>query len=306
MLRALAPWLKTRPNVQLWLAGRNRYGEAARLQATVRNLSLSDRVELHTDLSDKQRDRLLVAADVFLCLSDAVQDNIAQTQLEAMARGLPVIGTRWNGIGYTLREDTGGLAWSEWAEAPGHVQAAQWLMRRLQDQGTFATSALMDATSLVGACDAMVDPVRRSAASQQALSHITNYAWTRIICQYEQLARNALDQACSATVRPSSTSLVDRWKWFENYPTPPPESPPLEWRVVPGWMDRWHSFVRRGNLQGAVDTMQLALLLSDPIVNVQAATRAFGGSAPWVMALLRKAGVLERVKSTSCLVEDYP
>jgi hypothetical protein len=71
-------------------------------------------------------------------------------------------------------------------------------------------------------------------------------------------------------------------------------------------MDRWHSFVRRGNLQGAVDTMQLALLLSDPIVNVQAATRAFGGSAPWVMALLRKAGVLERVKSTSCLVEDYP
>lgn len=56
-----------------------------------------------------QRDRAWAAGDVFVSLSDNIQETFGLTPLEAMAAGLPVLATDWNGYRQTIRHGETGL-----------------------------------------------------------------------------------------------------------------------------------------------------------------------------------------------------
>ena len=47
---------------------------------------------------------LWAAADVFLSLVDNIQETFGITPLEAMAAGLPVVASDWDGYRYTMRD----------------------------------------------------------------------------------------------------------------------------------------------------------------------------------------------------------
>ena len=49
------------------------------------------------DLEDQARTNLYHAADVFLTLSDNLQETFGLTVIEAMTAGLPVVANDWNG-----------------------------------------------------------------------------------------------------------------------------------------------------------------------------------------------------------------
>ncbi len=77
-------------------------GEATRFAPTV--------VFRHLDgTSDENRNRAWAAADVFTSLSDNIQETFGLTPIEAMAAGLPVVVSDWNGYRDTVRDGVDGF-----------------------------------------------------------------------------------------------------------------------------------------------------------------------------------------------------
>jgi starch synthase len=65
------------------------------------------------------RDQAWAAADIFVSLSDNVQETFGLTPIEAMAAGLPVVATDWNGYRDTIRAGVDGYRVRTWSPPPG-------------------------------------------------------------------------------------------------------------------------------------------------------------------------------------------
>ena len=59
------------------------------------------------------------AADAFISLADSIQESFGLTPVEAMAAGLPVVVSDWDGYRDTVREGIDGFRIRSWATAPG-------------------------------------------------------------------------------------------------------------------------------------------------------------------------------------------
>jgi starch synthase len=63
------------------------------------------------------------AADLFISLSDSIQETFGLTPIEAMAAGLPALVSDWNGYKDTVREGVDGFRVATWTPPPGRSQA---------------------------------------------------------------------------------------------------------------------------------------------------------------------------------------
>jgi starch synthase len=63
--------------------------------------------------------RAWTAADIFVSLADSIQETFGLTPLEAMAAGLPVLVSDWNGYKDTVRDGVDGFRVPTWAPQPG-------------------------------------------------------------------------------------------------------------------------------------------------------------------------------------------
>jgi hypothetical protein len=94
-------------------ADRARFEEAARAYAP-------SAVVHFLDGNDRERlGRLWAAADIFLSLVDNIQETFGITPLEAMAAGLPVVVSDWDGYRYTVRDGQEGFLAPTLGGAPG-------------------------------------------------------------------------------------------------------------------------------------------------------------------------------------------
>ncbi len=64
------------------------------------------------------------AADIFITLSDSIQETFGLTPVEAMAAGLPVLVTDWNGYKDTIRDGIDGFRIATWQPAAGAGEPA--------------------------------------------------------------------------------------------------------------------------------------------------------------------------------------
>lgn len=76
--------------------------DADKLSPNVRRIFLDGR-------DPEQRERAWAAADIFTSLSDNIQETFGLTPLEAMAAGLPVVVSDWNGYKETVRDGIDGF-----------------------------------------------------------------------------------------------------------------------------------------------------------------------------------------------------
>jgi glycosyltransferase involved in cell wall biosynthesis len=96
-------------DVHLVLAGYDPSGEVPYLRKLAGEFGLGDRLHLHTDYPPSQQAAYYQAADVFVSLSDTLQENFGLTPVEAMACGLPAIVSDWAGYQATVEHEVTGF-----------------------------------------------------------------------------------------------------------------------------------------------------------------------------------------------------
>lgn len=122
----MAGWFPEEPD-------RARYEEAARLHAPgvdVRFVDGNDRASLG---------ELWAAADIFLSLVDNIQETFGITPLEAMAAGLPVVASDWDGYRFTVRHGVEGFLAPTLGAPPAGGRGQAILERHLTEAWSYQT-----------------------------------------------------------------------------------------------------------------------------------------------------------------------
>jgi glycosyltransferase involved in cell wall biosynthesis len=194
------------------------------------------------------REQAWAAADLFLSLSDNIQETFGLTPLEAMASGLPVICSDWDGYRATVRDGVDGFRiptampptgsgfdlardhWSDLLQYNAYVARAAMATAVDTDQCTQKLIALIE------------NPTLRKTLGAAGLARAREtFDWRRIIGQYEALwqelaARRKVDpeNAPPRTGAPANPLADDPFRLFGHYATDT-LSPALQ--LVPGETD---------------------------------------------------------------------
>ncbi|MGH6912033.1 MAG: glycosyltransferase family 4 protein, partial [Phenylobacterium sp.] len=116
-----------------WFSGerdQGHYEEAARLHAPgvpIHFLDGNDRALLGD---------LWAGADIFLSLVDNIQETFGITPLEAMAAGLPVVASDWDGYRFTIRHGVDGFLIPTLGGSPGPMGSAM-VQRHILETATY-------------------------------------------------------------------------------------------------------------------------------------------------------------------------
>ncbi len=136
------------------------------------------------------------AADVFCSLSDNIQETFGLTPIEAMAAGLPVVVTDWDGYKDTVRNGIDGFAVPTIAAPPGsgHTLAARHALEidsydSYIGQASTAVTVDIDATAQAFEHLASDPDLRRRMGASGAARAREVFDWKVIIQAYENLWR---------------------------------------------------------------------------------------------------------------------
>jgi len=150
---------------------------------------------LFTDGQDADvRARAWAAADVFISLSDNIQETFGLTPIEAMAAGLPVVVTDWDGYKDTVEHGVHGFRVPTWMPGPGPGQA--WALAH--EAGTLnydrycglaCQTVSVDMDALVTCLRDLVEqPALRRRLGDAAQAHVrAQLDWTVVYRRYQSL-----------------------------------------------------------------------------------------------------------------------
>lgn len=179
----------------------------------------------------KPQDRQIAwaSADVFCSLSDNIQETFGIVPIEAMASGLPVVVSDWDGYKDTVRDGVDGFRIP--TTMPHAGLGSDLALRHALEIDTYdmycGHSCMLVAIDIDAASEAFgklfaSEDLRRSMgeAGRQRAREV--YDWARIIPQYEalwsQLAESRLSAEAVKSPYPCPTRM-DPFSSFESYPT---------------------------------------------------------------------------------------
>jgi glycosyltransferase involved in cell wall biosynthesis len=202
------------------------------------------------------------AADLFISLSDNIQETFGLAPLEAMAAGLPAVVADWNGYRDTVRNGIDGFRVPSYFAPPGSGNDIALRHAAMLDTydlyiGRAAQFLALDHASCVEALVALIGDANRRAnmalaAQRRARGH---FDWSVIIGQYQSLwaelterRRAAREIAPREGARPARPAWEDPFRSFAQYPSR-------------GWDDR--TLISRGTNRERVET-----LVKQPLSNL--------------------------------------
>ncbi len=180
------------------------------------------------DTSAAARDEIVSAADVFLSLSDNVQETFGLTPLEAMAAGLPCVVSDWDGYRDTVRHGVDGFRIRTLTPRPGlGSDLAYAYAQRLMNYEAYAGSAaLLTAVDIGAAAEALTDLFanadlrhRMGAAGQVRARQV--FDWQVIIPQYQALWTELERRRLAAPPQKplENPYRLDPFRMFASYPS---------------------------------------------------------------------------------------
>lgn len=178
--------------------------------------------------SSAARDDVIAAADVFLSLSDNIQETFGLTPVEAMATGLPSVVSDWDGYRDTVRHGVDGFRIRTTTPRPGLGSDLVYAYaQRLMSYDDYAGSAaLLTAVDVAEAAEALAtlfsDPNLRRRMGQAAQARAREvFDWRVVIPQYQALWDELRRRRHAA---PGQAGLEnpyrpDPFRMFASYPT---------------------------------------------------------------------------------------
>lgn len=183
------------------------------------------------------REHSWAAADLFISLSDSIQETFGLTPIEAMAAALPVVVTDWDGYKDTVRDGVDGFRVRTWAPDTG---AGVALARAHENQtlnydsycwaATAATAVdIGQVADAVAALAADPDLRRRMGEAGRARARAV-YDWAVVFRQHQELWADLNARRRAAAADPAlqdhlgrmpraSSARLDPFQAFGHYPT---------------------------------------------------------------------------------------
>ncbi|NJD17981.1 MAG: glycosyltransferase family 4 protein [Gemmatimonadetes bacterium] len=150
-------------------------------------LGIGDRVVLRVDFPGSEHPDILAAADIFLSPADSVQETFGLSVAEAMAAGLPVIASDFDGYKDTVTVETGIRVPTRWGADPDLLSDLGPVLYERPLHLMLGQSIEVDLDAMSAAIHALaMDDARRGALGRAARARARScYDWSVVLPQYE-------------------------------------------------------------------------------------------------------------------------
>ena len=172
---------------------------------------------LHVDGADGDRYAdAFAGADLFLSLADSTQETFGLTPVEAMAAGLPVIVSDWNGYRDTVRDGVDGFRIHSWAPSAGAGDLIALAYEVADDfelcSSRTSTTVSVDMAALVDRLATLAgDPAMRRRMGDAARAHaLADYDWAVVYRRYRALWDELAAIRRHALADPATAAWLDR------------------------------------------------------------------------------------------------
>jgi hypothetical protein len=192
---------------------------------------------LFTNGKDPDRRRLSwAAADLFVSLSDNIQETFGLAPIEAMAAGLPVVVTDWNGYKDTVRDGVDGFRIPTWMMPPDGEPFARAYEAGIDTYdhycGLTGQTVSVDLRQLIERLSELISNpglrYRMGEAGRRRAREV--FDWAVVYRQYQALwadmarlrqaaQRDPAMQVRLAAAPPAAASRMDPFRGFAHYPT---------------------------------------------------------------------------------------
>jgi glycosyltransferase involved in cell wall biosynthesis len=165
-------------------------GYADKLREAGDQLGLGERLIVTGRAEPAFRSLYFAAADLFVFPGESTVETFGNTVIEAMASGLPVIVSDWDGLRHHVREgETGRLVPTYWMPALERIEAFSPVSTRWSAQLLLAQSTWVDVEVLADALRELLGDAalrRRMGAAGRRMAEEA-YAWPRVMALWRDL-----------------------------------------------------------------------------------------------------------------------
>ncbi|MDE3156210.1 MAG: glycosyltransferase family 4 protein [Acidobacteriota bacterium] len=209
--------------VKLLLAGGATADELLLVKHAVDREGLQAHVIVRAEFPDGEKDGLLAAADLLVSPVDNTQETFGLSLLEAMAAGLPVVASRFDGYKDLVRDGVDGFLvdtyGGAWAMADEWFDVTDLNVAQLQQ----SQSVAVDLDQLADRILRLVaDPdLRRTMGAAGRARVDAEFRWSRIIARYEAMWDRLAVQAQTTGLPPAGDHAYNfgPGRAFSHYPS---------------------------------------------------------------------------------------
>lgn len=207
----------------LWiLAGAAEHkGYAQFLEKVIQDEGLTAHVKLVPNPTEDEKIALHQAADIFAAPSDNIQETFGLSVIEAMAAGLPVVASDWDGYRALVKHgETGYLVPTLGIASHALLDAMAPLQRDSFNQLAFAQATATDSRIFMEKISELAtQPDKRKQMGQKARQAASEYDWKKIIPSYLKLWEDLLAKTPKVKEQVPPPHPLACHGIFDHYPT---------------------------------------------------------------------------------------
>jgi glycosyltransferase involved in cell wall biosynthesis len=185
-------WLRMRPHIPSFLvilAGAGEDHQVNLVKELIETLELGGCVRVLPNVPPHQKGTIYGASDIFVSMVDNYQETFGLTVLEAMAHGLPVIASHFNGYKELVEDGENGFliptysspSNDPWESISGILDPSMWRFY-------FAQKVSFDFNRLAQSMEILItSPQLRRKMGIRALRGMTGRHWSAVVRRYEEL-----------------------------------------------------------------------------------------------------------------------
>jgi D-inositol-3-phosphate glycosyltransferase len=199
-------------NLLLLIAGTDDRKYTELLKEHARELGIEPHLKIMLNISDKEKQILYPAADIFLSPADGMAESFGLTPLEAMACGVPQIVSDWSGYrDIVVHGETGFLVPTYWNPDHSYLKRTGTLLGWMYDHLAAAQSVVVDVAQLTQYLETLIDntELRASMAAASRARAIREFAPEKIVANYEELW-------CELSNIAAAIQDYERVGWYES------------------------------------------------------------------------------------------
>ncbi|MGD0336676.1 MAG: glycosyltransferase family 4 protein [Candidatus Omnitrophota bacterium] len=179
-------------NVSLLVAGvETEQGYGLKLKNIAREMGITRKVKFIFRNCLKEKHLIYAASDIFVSPTDNIQETFGMTIIEAMAAGLPVVASQWNGYkDLVVHNKTGFLVPTYWTKLNSDLMFLNGILGRWQKEHLyFAQSVALDTDKFKDYLLRLINnpALRKKMGGEGRRRVLAEFDWKKVIPQYEKL-----------------------------------------------------------------------------------------------------------------------